>query len=83
MAQATGSHRRLLYDRLNPEGIPRSDLIWALTERRFVRMARRLDKCLLCRRGQVNESGICGVCWATLEEDELKLALKWLSGERA
>ena len=44
-------------------------------------MARQIDSCLLCRNPRVNEAALCEVCWAMLDDDELKLALRWLSGE--
>ena len=45
-------------------------------------VARRINSCLLCRRIGVNESGLCEVCYAMLEDaEEQTLASKWLSGE--
>jgi hypothetical protein len=67
-------------ERLNSEGILRRDLKWVLTQRRFVTTARRIDSCLLCRRQSVNEAGLCEVCYATLDEDELSLVEKWMRG---
>ncbi len=67
--------------RLNPEGIPRDQLRYALSQRRFVMTARRIDACLLCRNPRVNESGLCEVCYALLTDEELRLASRWLSGE--
>jgi len=67
-------------ERLNSEGILRSELIWALTQRRIVLTARRMNSCLLCRRTGVNEGGVCDVCYAGLTEDELELIEKWRRG---
>lgn len=67
-------------ERVNSEGILRSDLRWVLTQSRLVHAARRIDTCLLCRRRRVNEAGLCDVCHATLTDEELKLAEKWLRG---
>jgi len=67
-------------DRENPEGIKRNELTFALRTRRFVSEARRINKCMLCRRTRVNEAGLCEVCYATLEGEELNLALAWLRG---
>ena len=67
-------------DRINGEGIRRQDLKFALTQARLVFDARRIDRCLLCRRTQVNEAGLCLVCWSSLEDDELSLAQRWTLG---
>ena len=67
-------------ERLNSEGILRSDLAFALGSRKIVRDARKMDSCLLCRRKNVNEAALCDVCYSMLEGDELMLALKWLTG---
>lgn len=67
-------------DRLNPEGIPRHELLFVLGQPRRVREARRIDACLLCRRSRVNEAGICDVCLSMLEGEELRLASRWTSG---
>lgn len=67
-------------DRLNGEGIRRQDLRWTLTQARFVRDARRIDRCLLCRRTSVNEAGLCVACWSTLDDEELALATRWTMG---
>jgi len=67
-------------DRLNSEGIRRSELKWALTQRRIVLTARRIDACLLCRRNRVNEAGLCDICHATLTDEELVAEEKWLRG---
>ena len=63
------------------KGIPRELLGLALRDRRSVMTARRIDSCLLCRRARVNESGLCESCWSLLSEEELRLGLRWLSGE--
>lgn len=68
-------------DRLNSEGIARHKLKVALSDRPTVLSARRTDTCLLCRRPRVNEAGLCDVCWALLDDDELRLAGKWLMGQ--
>ena len=67
--------------RLNSEGVPREHLKLVLRDRRTVNAARKIDRCLLCRRPGVNEAGLCGVCWAALDEEELALAQRWLSGQ--
>jgi hypothetical protein len=67
-------------DRLNSEGIRRQDLSFTLKNPLKVRDARRIDACLLCRRPRVNEAGLCDVCYASLEDDELYLATCWLRG---
>ncbi|MBI1757237.1 MAG: hypothetical protein HY248_01920 [Fimbriimonas ginsengisoli] len=66
--------------RINPEGLPRHELIHALRSRRSVFKARRIRQCLLCRAGKVNEAGLCEVCYASLDDEELRLAGRWLSG---
>jgi hypothetical protein len=38
------------------------------------------DACLLCRSKGVNEAALCDACYALLDEEELKLAERWLSG---
>lgn len=67
-------------DRLNSEGIPRHLLTVALKDRRQVLQARRFDKCMLCRRGRVNDSGLCEVCYGSLDGEEFRLAAIWTSG---
>lgn len=67
-------------ERWNSEGIPRETLLWALTQKRFIVRAIQDDACLLCKSSKVNEAGICEVCWALLNEEELKCANLWLSG---
>jgi hypothetical protein len=67
-------------ERLNSEGIVRTDLAWALGQRRLVHTARRLNSCMLCKRSGVNEAGICDVCYAVVNEEELALAEKWMRG---
>jgi len=42
--------------------------------------ARKINACLLCRRGGVNEAGLCDVCYGQLNEDEQPLAHRWLTG---
>ena len=67
-------------DRLNPEGIPRNQLAFVLTQPRRVLEARRIDACLLCRRQGVNEAALCEVCYAMLDGAEQSLATRWTSG---
>lgn len=67
-------------DRLNPEGIPRNQLSFVLGEPRRVREARRIDACLLCRHGRVNEAGLCESCTSMLDGEELRLVTRWTSG---
>lgn len=67
-------------ERWNSEGLPRDSLAWALRQARFVMAARAEDRCLLCRREEVNEAGLCRPCMALLDDEELDLATRWLSG---
>ncbi|QYK54142.1 MAG: hypothetical protein KF824_04415 [Fimbriimonadaceae bacterium] len=67
-------------DRLHPEGVERSQLAWVLTQARFVKVAVRIDQCLLCRNKSVNEAGLCDVCFTFLDDKETELALRWTSG---
>ena len=67
-------------DRLNEEGIPRDRLVWALKRADLVRDARRRNRCLVCARGRVNESGLCEGCYSNLSTEELGLAERWLGG---
>lgn len=68
-------------ERFNPEGIRRRDLKWVLSEARFVHEARRIDRCLLCKRPHVLEAGLCGICQALLEDpEELALVGRWATG---
>jgi hypothetical protein len=67
-------------ERLNSTGIPRQHLLFALKDARTVNAARRIDSCLLCRRNGVNDAALCHVCWALLNEDELKQGERWLTG---
>lgn len=67
-------------NRLNPEGIPRKQLAFVLTQPNRVREARRIDACLLCRRGGVNDAALCEVCYAMLDGEEQSLATRWTSG---
>jgi len=67
-------------ERLNSEGIPRHHLLFALKDRRTVMAARRIDRCLLCRRSSVNEAGLCEVCWTLLSDEELRQGERWLAG---
>lgn len=68
-------------DRLNSEGIRRHELPWALSQRRIVLTARRINSCLLCRRAGVNEAGLCEVCFSMLSDEESRMAQRWTSGE--
>lgn len=67
-------------ERFNSEAIPRHKLIEALKDAFAVRIARRIDRCLLCKRPGVNEAALCDVCWTLITEDELALAQRWLNG---
>lgn len=67
-------------ERLNAEAIPRRLLMQALLDKRLVPTFRRIDRCLLCRRPGVNEAALCSVCWALLEDDEMRQAQRWLNG---
>jgi len=68
-------------ERLNSEGIRRGELRFALTQPKMVADARRIDSCLLCRNGPVNEAGLCEVCYTILSDEEFRLAQRWLTGE--
>ncbi|MFZ4507946.1 MAG: hypothetical protein ACOYON_09650 [Fimbriimonas sp.] len=67
-------------ERENSEGIRRDELAYALSQRRFVMTARRIDSCLLCRRKRVNEAGLCDACYSSLDGREFELASRWLAG---
>ncbi len=67
-------------DRVNSEGIPRHRLLFALTDRRSVMTARRIDSCMLCRDSGVNEAALCSKCWSQLNDEELVAGLRWLTG---
>jgi len=67
-------------DRLNSEGIPRTQLLYALGNHKLVQMARATDSCLLCCRSEVNEAGLCRWCYSSLDQPELQAAVKWTSG---
>jgi hypothetical protein len=68
-------------DRLNTEGLAREKLMYALQHRAdWVRVARRMDRCLLCCAGRVNEAGLCDLCYGQLNDAELRLAESWLAG---
>lgn len=67
-------------ERINPTGIPRSELVWALGQTRLVSQARARDACLLCRGPGVNEAGLCRICYSLLSDEELVLARRWLAG---
>ena len=64
-------------DRLNPEGIPRKQLSFVLSQSRRVYEARRIDSCLLCRHPKVNDAGLCELCYSMLDGEELQLATRW------
>lgn len=66
--------------KVNPGGIEREALAWALKQEGLVLHARKRDSCLLCRSPKVNEAGLCRFCHALLRDDEIRLAEKWLSG---
>ncbi len=69
-------------ERLNSEGIPRHQLKFALSRPSTVQTARRVDKCILCKRKGVNEAGLCDLCYPLIQDpEELKLVERWLSGE--
>ncbi len=69
-------------ERLNSEGIGRSQLAWTLTQPHIVLTARRIDACLLCRRKGVNEAGLCEVCYILIDDpEETFLIRRWLTGE--
>ncbi len=67
-------------ERWNSEAIPRDQLRWALSNAEVIRKARRVGRCLLCRRDEVNEAALCQVCWALLSDEELAAASRWLIG---
>ena len=67
-------------DRMNAEGIPRDQLLFALKDRRYVASACKIDSCLLCRRNRVNEAGLCQVCWTMLSDEEMAQGTRWLVG---
>ena len=67
-------------DRVNAQGIQRHQLTWTLTQKRLVKKARRENACLLCRAKGVNEAALCDLCHALLNDEELRLAERWLAG---
>jgi hypothetical protein len=67
-------------ERVNSQGIPRRQLLWALKQPRHVKKAIKEDACLLCRANGVNEAALCDTCYALLNEPELSAAERWLSG---
>ncbi|GMV87379.1 MAG: hypothetical protein AMXMBFR81_03100 [Chthonomonas sp.] len=67
-------------DRANSEGLPRNQLLWALSQPRFVLRARKMDACLLCCAHRVNEAGLCESCHASLSDEELRVVERWLIG---
>jgi hypothetical protein len=67
-------------ERVNSEGIPREQLIYALTQPKMVAHARRRNGCLLCRAKGVNEAGLCASCIPFLSREELKLMERWMAG---
>jgi hypothetical protein len=67
-------------DRINAQGVPRDELYWVMSQSRFVRKARKIDRCLLCCANGVNEAALCDNCYTLLNEKELELAERWLSG---
>jgi len=69
-------------ERWNSEGIPRDQLMWALTQRPVIRSFRKLDSCMLCRRKGVNEAALCEACFSMLDGIEFDSAQQWLSGVR-
>lgn len=66
---------------MNAEGIPRKDLSWVLKRPDLVKTAKRIDKCLLCRRSNVNDAGLCDICTAALDDAEIKLVERWMRGD--
>jgi hypothetical protein len=66
--------------RYNSEGIAREDLMVALRTPKQVNMARSVNACLLCCAANVNEAGLCNVCYSLLNGEELNLACRWLAG---
>lgn len=67
-------------ERLNSEGLPRWKLVWALGQPRLVAKARAMNRCLLCRKSQVNEAALCDSCTAVLDDEELRLVERWMGG---
>lgn len=67
--------------RWNQTGLPRDQLLWALTQRHIIQKTQNERKCLLCKEKPINEAGLCEICWALLSEKELELAGKWMRGD--
>jgi hypothetical protein len=61
--------------------VPFAQLLYALKNPKLVYDARRIDACLLCRRGKVNMAGLCDICYSMLNGAELDQAVRWLSGQ--
>lgn len=67
--------------RWNQTGLPRNQLLWALTQRHVIQKALAEGRCLLCKEQPINEASLCEICWALLSDKELNLASKWLRGD--
>lgn len=67
-------------NRWNSEGMPRHEILWALSQPRIVKKAIRESSCLICCNSKINEAGLCDICWATLDDQELNIATKWVAG---
>lgn len=68
--------------RWNAEGLPRNQLIWALSRPDIVGRFRRINSCMLCMARDVNEAALCEVCYGMLEGDELNAAVDYMAGVR-
>lgn len=66
--------------RVTSTGLRPDQLPWALQKPDLVETARANDSCLLCRAGNVNEAGLCKVCMSMLDDQNHRLAERWLSG---
>lgn len=51
-------------------GVPRDRLLETLKNPRTVRLAVRLERCLLCRASDVDVTGLCLVCRTFLSDEE-------------
>jgi hypothetical protein len=67
-------------ERWNSEGIRLDQLGWALSQRHVVLEYRKLNKCMLCLRENVNEAALCSVCQSLLEPPLLTLTMRWMNG---
>lgn len=67
-------------ERWNSEGIPRDQLMFTLQQGYAVKVAIRIQKCMLCRSQGVNEAGLCHMCMTFLSDEESRLVERFMNG---